>query len=87
MPKVSMYYNCCNANDKELASEAEFLRKICPPFVSLPKLFQVVWEQRRAGPTEGMRLDTIHRVKTILEGLNAVHNPRRNPEEGSEACG
>jgi hypothetical protein len=79
---ASAYYNCINANDKELAGEARFLSTICPAFVSLPRLFEVIWQRRRP-PGGGwrhsdiaeLRLDTIREVRNILEVFNTAVYP------------
>jgi len=78
---ASAYYNCLNAPDKELAGEARFLRTICPAFVSLPRLFEVIWQRRRPqGEREHeviaeVRLDTIREVRNILEVFNTAVYP------------
>jgi hypothetical protein len=78
---ASAYYNCINANDKELAGEARFLSTICPAFVSLPRLFEVIWQRRRLGGGRAhaaiaeLRFDTIKEVRNILEVFNTAVYP------------
>lgn len=81
--KASAYYNCVGAPDKEIADEAKFLKTICPPFVLLPRLFEIVWRRRklwegRAGRNADIaetRLAAIREVRNILEVVNTAAYP------------
>lgn len=72
MANYSTHYNCCNAKDPGIASDAKFLVTICPDFVMLSKMFEHVWRTTPGIDTTQRRRDALWRAKNMLEGINAM---------------